>query len=192
MDGYMEQSVPGKRSSRTQLLYALCWGMMILLSVVALICAAGILGSSRAGQIQIHWFNLVVLVLCLLLVGLIWRCKDRLYVEYDYLFQNDVLEIWVIYNQRRRRQAGRISMEQVRSVETSRRGFSLSPDEEKREWYVQPSNLTCIHFMEGNNRRAALLELNEDMLKCIKGSRRLDRSVWRDGEGKFYTNGSLS
>ena len=184
MDGYREQTVSGESSGRQKWLYALCWVIMAALTSVSIFCAAGFLaGAELSGNIQ--WGYVVLTVLCLGAVLLLWRLKDRIYVEYDYIFRNEALEIWAILNRRKRRRREIIQMDWVRSIEAPPSPVHVGHGERREAWHMRPEGLCCIHYIKDNIRHAALLELNGEMLNCLRSSKRLDSNVWRYTEGKF-------
>lgn len=184
MDGYREQTVSGESNRQQKLLYALCWVLMVALVGVLIFCAAGFLaGLELSGDIQ--WAYLAVSVLCLGAVLLLWGLKDRIYVEYDYIFRNEALEIWAILNGRKRRQKESIQMDWVRSIDAPPNPVRVGHGERREAWHVRPEGLCCIHYIKENIRHAAVLELNGEMLNCLRSSKCLASNVWRYTEGKF-------
>lgn len=185
MNEYPEQTVCGEYTAREKAKLVLSRALTVLL----LLFAMWNLMSLFAGE----GFNRMGLVLALLSMAgafALYRAADRLYVEYDYLLTEDVLEVSAIYNFKRRKQRAHIELDTIDSCgpavgnayEAARRAQSAKPC----ACYVHAQGLYFVSYAQGNERRLALLELNEEMATGLKRSRRLRVGAWRDSEGKTY------
>ena len=92
MDGYFEQSVAGRRTMRDAILYALCWALIALLGLAAIFFLMNVVSVGEDGT-ALRWPCLVGALVSLGLGALIFRRKDYLRLEYDYLFREGALEI---------------------------------------------------------------------------------------------------
>lgn len=188
MDAYLEQSVSGKRSAQGTALYGLCWTGCILLALAGVMFAANTLGNDPAA-LEIKWLNVLMTVLCLVPAAVLFRWKDHLRTEYDYILRGDALEISAILNARRRRRLAVIPMEKIIQC-----GFASGSHWEKAKrqpgiricrWFIHgDANLAYLCYMEENIRRIALLELGDEMISSIRRSKRLPVGAWRNEEGK--------
>lgn len=195
MEVYLEQSVAGKDSPGRMALYALCWLGIALLVLAALFCAAGVFESAPEG-VEIHWLRLAGMIVCLALAAVLFRQKDRLRTEYDYFLRDDALEVFGVYNRRRRRALARIPLEKLSRIgpasgaalETLRREGKLR----WHDWHVRSEGLYYICYAQDDARHAALLELNDEMAAALRHSRRLPTGAWRDANGKAENYAGLS
>lgn len=181
MDKYYEQSVAAKFSARNRILFAVCVAAIMILLLAAMILGAGILGSDPS-VIEIHWLNAIGCALALLAVVFLFRWKDTLRMGYDYILQENELEIYGIMNERRRKRLGRIDLNRV--LEAGPVCSMPSGDRAPRfaRWYADESRYYMI-YMEENIRRGVLLELDEKMAGQIRG--RVPAGAWRGEEGKI-------
>lgn len=184
MDGYLEQSVAAEGVRGAKWMYALCWLLLVPLSILAMFCAARMLSvlEERGPVASLGWMAGVLM--CLGLGMALMRCKDYLCREYDYLYRNDALEVWMILNHRRRRRVGYIDLRQVRSIETGISAQRTQKCGRCDRWYVHAGPLCRVGYTWKNVPRVALLELNDEMLAGLRRSGHLRRDVWRGAEGK--------
>ena len=190
MENYCEQTVIRAQSGRNRALYALAWMAIIFMMLSAVIFGASILGTAENGSLSFSWLSAIICIAMLALSFIIFRAKDRLNLEYDYLLQDDSFSVTAVMNNRRRKtvlslQLGRI---QECGIHDGRQ-FSGTVD----KFYLEAdARLTYICFEDKGSRRTALVQLNEDMIAQLCGSRALQRGVWRDGKGRTEQNASLS
>lgn len=194
MDGYLEQSVAGRQSPGRTALYALCWGLIVLLSLAAVAFAADVLGGAQ-DRVDINWRSLLGFTLCAALAIAIFLRKDALHMEYDYILRDGTLEICGIFNRRRRKRLARIPLGQVgrmgRASGADYEAALRQPGLKRHNWNGGGGALHYLCYMEENVRHMAVLELNGEMIGQIRSSSRLQRGAWREAEGKD-SNAGLS
>ena len=182
MENYREQTVSANPGGHARLLYALSWAALALLLLLAVIFAAGIFGQDADGSLKIGWLSALLCALLLAGAALVWRFKDKLRVEYDYLLRDGVLEVTQVLNNRRRRPALRLELSRIQACGPHR---TTKPGVKVEKFYLDlDAALTSICYEEKGERRMALLQLNEDMIAQLRGDKSLQRGAWRDGEGK--------
>ena len=88
MEQYYEESVAGQNNKRNEILYVLCWLLIVICLIVAMIFASCILvDSSRTltytgrDVLEVNWLCVVGAALCLLAGGVLFMQKDRLRTE---------------------------------------------------------------------------------------------------------------
>lgn len=184
MDGYVEQSVAAEGVRRQKCFCALCWLLVVSLLILAVFSAARMLSVlEESGPVAaLGW--LAGVLICLGMAVALMRCKDYLHREYDYLYRNDALEIWLILNHRRRRRVACIELRQVRSIETGVSAQRVRAGGKCERWYVHGDQLSCVRYIWKNTVRTALLELNDEMLAGLRCNGHLRRDVWQSSEGK--------
>lgn len=195
MDVYAEQSVNGEIDVRKRALYALCWALICALVLAAVMTGAGIVSPS-AQKLEIRWLNVLLTVLYVGAAILIFRQKDWLCVEYDYILRSGALEISGILNRKRRRGLARIPLEQIRLVAPAcaaeAAAMLQAPKLKRHAWHIRPEGLWLIAYGQGSESHAAILELNDAMLASLRACRELERGVWRGLGGKNADNAGLS
>lgn len=190
MEIYMEQTVSKERTIVARVLYGLAWALVILFVLMGLYFAANVLAAFDGGGLAIRWPSVIGCVLTLAAAVLIWWFKDGLYMEYDYLINENRLEVTQIMNNRRRKQCLTLELGRIQECGAFR---VQKPGMKIEKLYLDPNAaLSYICYEEKGERRMALLQLNEDMIASLKGSRALQRGVWRDAEGKSSNYAGLS
>ncbi|MBP3652565.1 MAG: hypothetical protein J6J78_05780 [Clostridia bacterium] len=196
MESYIEQSVPGKKSTGKSVLYALCWCAVGLLVIIAMFFGSGVFGDNP-DRLEINWLNVVLLICCLLAALGIFRRKDHLRMEYDYILRDGRLEISGIMNARRRRTLGTIHIDRIAQIGKADSADGLkalqNPKLKRHRWFADAdAQLYYLIYAEENARHLALLELNDEILTAIRRGGKLARDAWRDEEGKSSNYASLS
>lgn len=184
MDEYLEQLVSGERGGWRRAALALSWALIAALAVAAMIFAAGIIGPG-AERIEIRWLNLALTVACLALAWLIYRRKDALVCDYDYILRGGVLEVWAILNRRRRVRRAEIALERAAAAGPARgSGFAAEakrPGLARHDWRGRGEDLYYVCYADARGQRhMALLELNEEMAAAVRANRSLARGAWRE------------
>ena len=194
VDGYLEQSVAGRQGPGRAALYGLCWALIVLLGLAAVVFAASVLGGAQ-DRVEVDWRSLLGFLLCAALAIALFLRKDALRMEYDYILRDGALEICGIFNRRRRKRLACIPLEQIgRMGRAGGAGYEAAlrqPGLKRHDWNGRGDALYYLCYMEENARHMAVLELNGEMIGQIRGSARLPRGAWRDAEGKD-SNASLS
>ena len=180
MERYLEQTVSGSGAGGKRLLYALAWAAILLFLLLALFFAASIFGNAEGGGLGIDWISAVICLLLIGCAGIVWRAKDRLNIEYDYVFRDGCIEVTAVLNNRRRKTALRLELGRI--LECGRYDGRLRG--KARKLYLNDAGgLTYICYEDKGERRMALLELNDDMVAGLRMG--IQRHVWRSEEGKY-------
>ena len=177
MEHYFEQTLTAAENRKGRVLLILSWILIAVLVLLAVAFASTILATSADGGLNINWISAVALVLCLGIAFVIWRQKDRLRVEYDYAIRDGRLDVTAVLNNRRR--VPKLSVEIKRIISC---GPGNAPANLKAEklWLNESARLIHICYESRDGRKAALLELNEEMANALKTSRDLMRGAWRE------------
>lgn len=176
MDYKHEQTVSAAPDKRSSLLLVLAGVGVALLALLAIVFAAGILGSDENGALSVNWIGAVCMLLCIGGAFCLWRLKDRFRIEYDYILTEGRLEVTAILNNRRRIPKLKLELGRILAC-----GQGRPPQGRMERLYLDPSaKLTWISYEEKGDKRIALLELNGDMRALLKNSRDLQRGAWRD------------
>ena len=177
MEHYFEQTLTAAEKRKGRVLLMLSWVLIAALALLSVAFASTIFATTGDGALSINWISAVALVLCLGIAFVIWRQKDRLRVEYDYAIRDGRLEVAAVLNNRRR--VPKLSVEIKRIISC---GPGSAPANLKAEklWLNEAARLIHICYESKDGRKAALLELNEEMANALKTSRDLMRGAWRE------------
>jgi len=204
VEQYYEYSVAGSKSKRSEFFYAMCWLLIVICLIAAIFFASGIFADSTRtltytgpDALEVNWLCVVGTALCLLAAGILFRRKDHLRMEYDYILRGTVLEVSGIYNARRRRVLAEIPLERILQMGPIRdaqiQKLSNYPQMKHHNWCLN-ADVPRYYFiyMVENNRHLAFLELNDEIVAAIRNSGKLPRDAWRSEEGKSLNHASLS
>ena len=188
MDGYFEQSVSGRRSLRSSVLYGLCWTLFVVLALLALFFLLNVVSYGEDGS-SLRWPCIIGALAGIAGAAFVFRRKDYLRIEYDYLLKAGTLEIWGILNLKRRRRLEEIPLDRISRMgpaqgapfESARR----QPGLKRHDWHADGA-LYFLCYARENARHMAVLELNNEMIAQLRGNGRILPGVWQDGEGKNF------
>lgn len=191
MERYYEQSVSVQTGLKATVLYLFCWIGIVVTLLLAAVFAACFLGN-EASLSALNWRYGIGMALCLVLAGVLFNRKDYLRVEYDYILQNETLEIYAVLNRKRRKCLARIQIEKVLQLgEIHGNAFEMfAGDQNVRQhsWYANRRQ-NYIIYMEENIRHIALLEMNAELCALLRSA--MPMTVRRGEEGK-NENASVS
>ena len=184
MDTYYEQSVAAKDTKGKNVLYALCWVLVAVLLIAAVAFAAGVIANDPSA-LRINWLNLIGLVICLALAFVVFRRKDGLRMEYDYLLDSDTLEICGIYNKQRRRRLVNIEIGHLKSMGAAEGGRYEALKNQRGVKLLSCYGEKASHYLyytEKNVNCIALMELDENLERLVR--RQLPVGAWQGREGE--------
>jgi len=192
MEKYLEQVAGGDAQGKKQLLYFLVCMLMVILFMWALICFAGAVTGG-----EINWTGVGGFVVFGAAAAVLFRVKDHLRTEYEYIYSDGRLDVSSVMNNRRRRYLTRIELHQVKQC-----GPAQGPAYErlasdagyvKHKWYADSKAALYYFYVEKKGaKHLMLLQLNNDMIELITKGGKMPRGVWHDAEGKTTLYGSLS
>ena len=174
MDNYFEQSVAGDRGPREQLKYAACWAGIVLLVLTAMISALNILGVDSE-RVFINWMNVIVLVAAIALAVILYRAKDKVYREYDYILWNSELEVCVVFNRKRRKKVATIQLGHVHAWGPVGAMEKQMYGAKRHSWCAHMDKAWCMVYSGEGGKAAALMEFNDEMCGELRATSRAMR-----------------
>ena len=192
MEKYLEQVVGGDAQGKNRLLYILACVLMCLFAGCALICLATVFQGT-----SVHWFGIGGFGIFAAAAALIFRVKDCLRTEYEYIFSDGKLDVSCVMNNCRRRYLTRIELYQVKQCGPAKgpayERLASDANYKKHKWYADgKAGLYYFYVEKKGTKHLMLLQLNEDMIALISKGSKLPMGVWHDAEGKTTFYGSLS
>ena len=167
MDNYFEQSVAGERGPREQLTYGICWVGIVLLALVAMFNATNIVGIDGDG-VAFNWMSVIALIVSAALAVLLFRQKDKVYCEYDYILWNSELEICAVYNRKRRKKVETIPLNRVTAWGPAAALANQMHGAKKCVWCPRMERAWCLIYAGEDGTKAAMLELSEEMCAQLR------------------------
>lgn len=189
-DDYLEQIAVRRRQGPFTALYYLCWALLIVLGLMAVMSVSAIIGvNPETGGISISWINLAMALVLGGLVFLLWRGADNCRVEYDYTFTNGTLDVSRVLNNKRRRYLTSLEMKDViRCGPAAGPAFQKTLNEpgiKRHNWFVnREANLYFFYFKRKEVKHVIVLELGQEMIDMIRSkSTYLTQGAWYEADG---------
>lgn len=179
MDNYIEQSVAAEKRPCKKFLKAIIWLSICYLVLISIIFGANAI--KMGGEFSLNWSCVMLAALCLAMAFVLFRCKDRLDLEYDYVCTGKTLEICAIYGGRRRRKLLCIETDRILFAGIPDAALLERPDLKIHKWCVK-SGRYGLCYMEKSIRHFALVDLNDDFAAFLR--RHLPAGVWQDDKGR--------
>jgi len=181
----MEQIVSKERTAGSKMLYALLCALSVLFLVIALFFAANVLGTSAEGGIAISWHAAIGCILTLASAAAVWRCKDRLNMEYDYAVEDGIIYVTAVLNNRRRVQKLQVEIGKISAC-----GKGHINEKAASLYLNKDADLIYIQYEDKGEKHTVLLELNDEMISALRRGLRV--GAWRNPEGKTSNYAGLS
>lgn len=197
MDDFLEQVAIRKRQGAYTLLYYLCWVVVIIFGVYALICLTSFVGMNpETNGVAVDFVTLLTGVVCGVIAYFTWRASDRCRVEYDYTFTNGVLDVSRVLNNKRRKYLTSLEIKEVvRCGPTEGQAFKKTlnePDVKRHNWFVnREANLYFFYFIKKGVKHMIVLELSDEMVRMIRSKKYLQIGAWHETDGR-QNYGSIS
>lgn len=198
MDDFLEQVAIRRHQGVYTLLYMLCWAVVIIFGLYALLCLTSIVGvNPETGGVAFDFVSLGVGVVCGAIAYFVWRASDRCRVEYDYTFTNGVLDVSRVMNNKRRKYLTSLEMKDVvRCGPASGQAFMKTLNEpgiKRHNWFVnREANLYFFYFIKKGIKHVIVLELSNEMVALIRGRKYLQHGVWYEADGRQIYGNSIS
>lgn len=166
MDQFKEDIVGKHQTALTHVLYALCWVLIVVFGVYALMML----------QMAIMAFALLPLVMALVSAGaavLLFFLKNQLKVEYDYTYTNGTLDFARVMCGTRRKELGSMTVSHVSACghvahESFQRFLSMK-DVTKKNWFANRSgNLFYFYYEKEGKKNMIIIEPSEELVEMIR------------------------
>ena len=174
MDQFMEQVATKRNTGMQTLMIAFAWVTMIITGLYGMLTFSQLAYAFQQGTAA-GIFNLVVAVVFLGIAVLIYLYKDRLRTEYEYTFTNGSLDFAAVYNNRKRKALGTMTLKNITACGKVASGsfnrYISMPGVKRSNWFVnREADLFYIYFEKEGNKRIIIMEPNEDMERLIRGA----------------------
>ena len=173
MDAYFEQTVTAPPRASTKFAKIAAWLLMAVLAAAAIAGLSSALSVTGENGLKVHFVPLIVFAASVVLGIFVYRSKDKLDTEYDYILSGDTLEVFGIYAERRRKKLLSVKIGEIASIgstdDSAYRGEAARPGVKKRSFVLNDDAQTSyICYVNNNVRELATLELNDELRAHIQ------------------------
>lgn len=181
MDNFREEVAIRRNAGMYNLLYMLSWVVMVLFALMAMIGLSGVMGMMSGG------FNIMPVVMLVVFGGLaflIYRYKDELKSEYEYVFTNGDLDVSKVLNNSRRRYLTSLTMKNVEAAgpvtSPSFQRYVTMPGVKKHNWFLnRDAHLFYFYFVKAGVKHLMVVELSGEMVDLVKKPNYMNYGIWQ-------------
>ena len=181
MDNFREEVAVRRSAGLYNFLYMLAWVAMVVFALVAMIGLSGIMGMMSTG------FNIMPVIMLVVFGGsafLIYRTKDELKSEYEYVFTNGDLDVSKVLNNSRRRYLTSLTMKNVEAAgPVNSAGFNryvTMPGVKKHNWFLnRDAHLYFFYFVKSGVKHLMVVELTTEMADLVKRPNYMNYGIWQ-------------
>lgn len=185
MDQFMEEVVTKRNRGMENAIYILAWVLMILTGIMAvfmfnLLTMTISTNGFQSGMI----FDIVLTVVMIASCVLLFLFKDRIKTEYEYTFTNGVLDFAKVFNNRKRKNLGTMTVRNVDACGMVSSGsfhrYLNMPGVRRINWFLnRDAELFYFYFQKDSVKSLMVIEPSEAMRELI---------IRSAGQGKFQQN----
>ena len=165
MDNFKEDIVTSRSTLLHNVLYALCWVMIVVSGIYAFLLL----------QVLMVAFTVPALLVTLLSAGcavLLFFAKDNLKTEYEYTFTNGSLDFAKVLRGAKRKELGSMNVANISACghvahDSFRRYLSMK-DVEKKNWFLnRDGNLFYFYYVKENKKHMIVIEPSEELVQMM-------------------------
>ena len=173
MDAYLEQTVTAPPRMSGKIAYAAAWALLAVLAITAIVSLTNVISVTEESGFKFNFVALIVLAATVALGVFVYRSKDKLQTEYDYIISEDTLEVCGVYAQKRRKRLLRVNLNEITACGTvddvSYRSEAARPGLRKMDFTLNDDpDAYFICFVKENARAMAVLEFNAEFRAHIE------------------------
>ena len=106
---------------------------------------------------------------------LIFLFKDRLRTDYEYTFTNGLLDFAAVYNNRKRKALGTMTLKNIQACGMVTSGsfnrYINMPGVKRHNWFAnRDGNLFYIYYEKDQARNIIIMEPSQEMIDLIRGA----------------------
>lgn len=181
MDNFREEVAVRRSAGLYNFLYVLAWAAMGLSALLAMMGLSGVMTMFSTG------FDITPIALLLVFGGIafgIFRYKDELKSEYEYVFTNGDLDVSKVLNNSRRRYLTCLNMKNVEAAgavtSPSFNRYLSMPGMKKHNWFLnRDAKLYYFYFNKASVKHLMVVELSDQMVDLVKRPPYMSYGVWQ-------------
>ena len=165
-DHFKEDIVTPRSAIFQNVLYILCWVVIIVFGVYAFLML-------QVVTVQFSFPALMIFLVTAAVAVLVFIYKDRVKVEYEYTFTNGTLDFARVYRAVKRQELRSMNVRNVTACghvahESCQRYLSMK-DVEKKNWFLnRDGNLFYFYYVKDNKKHMIIIEPSEEMVEMIR------------------------
>lgn len=165
-DHFKEDIVTPRSAVFQNVLYILCWVVIIVFGVYAFLML-------QVVTVQFSFPALLLFLVTAAVAVLVFIYKDRVKVEYEYTFTNGTLDFARVFRAVKRQELGNMNVRNVTACghvahESFQRYLSMK-DVEKKNWFLnRDGNLFYFYYVKDNKKHMIIIEPSEEMVEMIR------------------------
>lgn len=181
MDNFREEVAVRRNAGTYNFLYLLAWVAMVIFALMAMIGLSGVMSMASTG------FNIMPILMLVLFGGmafLVYRYKDELKCEYEYVFTNGDLDVSKVLNNSRRRYLTSLSMKNVEAAgpvtSASFQRYVSMQGIKKHNWFLnREAHLYYFYFVKSGVKHLMVVELTSEMENLVKRPQYMNYGIWQ-------------
>ena len=166
MDHFKEEVVIARNSLLNNVLYLLCWVLIVVTGLYGLLMM----------QMIMFAFSLGTVLLTVLPIGaavMLFFVKDNFKIEFEYSFTNGTLDFAKVMRSAKRKELGSMNVANVAAcghvAHQSFQKFLAMKDVNKRNWFLnRDGNLFYFYYVKENKKNMIIIEPSEEMVDMIR------------------------
>ncbi len=181
MDNFREEVAVRRSAGLYNFLYVLAWLAMAVFALVAMFALSGVMGMASTG------FSIMPIILLVVFGGaafLIYRYKDELKSEYEYVFTNGDLDVSKVLNNSRRRYLTSLNMKNVEAAGpvngSAFNRYLTMQGIKKHNWFLnRDAHLYYFYFVKSGVKHLMVGELSSEMADLCKRPNYMNFGIWQ-------------
>jgi hypothetical protein len=181
LDNFREEVAIRRNAGMYNFLYMLSWVVMVLFALMAMFALSGVMGMMSGG------FSIMPIVMLVVFGGLaflIYRYKDELKSEYEYVFTNGDLDVSKVLNNSRRRYLTSLTMKNVEAAgavtSPSFQRYLTMPGVKRHNWFLnRDAHLYYFYFVKAGVKHLMVVELSGEMADLVKKPNYMNYGIWQ-------------
>ena len=165
-DHFKEDIIVRHNRTIPNILYILCWGVLVLFGAIAFMTLQLIL-------VNFSFSSLLILVIGAGGAVFLYFFKDEFKTEYEYTFTNGSLDFAKVLRSARRKELGTMNVKNVSAcghvAHPSFQRFLSMPGLQKKNWFLnRDGNLFYFYYEKEGGKHMIVIEPSEEMVDMIR------------------------
>lgn len=166
MDQFKEDIVTCRSTLLPNVLYALCWVLIVVSDLYAFMLLQVLF------MVSFDLVTAVTLLLSIACAVLLFLVKDNLKTEYEYTFTNGTLDFAKVLRGARRKELGSMNVANVASSghvahESFKRYLSMK-DVQRKNWFLnRDGNLFYFYYTKEGRKHMIIIEPSEELVQMM-------------------------
>ena len=175
IDQFREEAVTRHNQTIPMVMIGMGWVSLVLCGIYGLLMTQNAIygfGQGAGGGAAV---SLVIGLVMIAVAVLIFLFKDRLRTDYEYTFTNGLLDFAAVYNNRKRKALGTMTLKNIQACGMVTSGsfnrYINMPGVKRHNWFAnRDGNLFYIYYEKDQEKHIVIMEPSEEMVELIRGA----------------------